>query len=326
MKYKLAIINSSSFGKIFTKHYEKLAEIAEIDRILVKGDMHGKELATKLKDYNMVISSVTPFFDEEFFEYKKDLLIISRHGIGYNNVDVKAAEKTGTYVAIVPPLVEQSAVAENAVTNLLAVMRRLPQARDAVLSNNWVKRADFIGNGVENKTVGIIGCGNIGSKVAEILHYGFNTKVLICDPKQNIEWEKKHGFKHVEINELLEKADIISMNASLNDTSFHILSTPQFNKMKKGVYITNTARGALIDEDSMCKALESGIVRSYATDVMVDEPAFNDHPYFKYDNVLITCHTSAYTYECLKGMGDKCVDDIVRVTQNKKPNNMVTKL
>lgn len=325
MEYTIGIINSSSFGRRFPSQMERLEAIGKVDRITVSGTMHGKELAEKLKDYNILISSVTPFFDEEFFEYKKNVLLISRHGIGYNNVNLKAAEEADTIVSIVPPLVEQDAVAENAVANLMAVMRMLPQAKKAATENRWVDRAQFVGNNVAGKTVGVIGCGNIGSRVAEILKYGFNTRVLVCDPRLNMEWADKHNIEHVDLTTLVKEADIISLNASLDDSSYHILSKDQFAMMKKGIYITNTARGDLIDEEAICEALDKGIVAGFATDVMHEEPAKNDHPYFLYENVIVTPHTSAYTFECLEGMGEKCVSDIECVVKNEKPDYMVTK-
>ena len=127
----------------------------------------------------------------------------------------------------------------------------------------------------------------------------------------------------VELDELLTQADVISLNASLNETSFEILNRESFAKMKKGVYITNTARGALIEESALIEAIEKGIVTAAATDVMVEEPAPNTHPYFANDRILITPHTSAYTYECLEGMGDKCVTDVERIVKGETPDSIV---
>ena len=126
VEYRIAIVNSSSFGRRFPDQMERLQKIGTVERITVDGMMRGKELAERLRGYNLIISSVTPFFDREFFENKDELLIISRHGIGYNNIDLEAAREHTTTVSIVPPLVERDAVAENAVANLMAVMRMTP--------------------------------------------------------------------------------------------------------------------------------------------------------------------------------------------------------
>ena len=318
--YRIAIVNSSSFGRRFPSQMERLEKIGEVKRITVDGAMHGKELAERLSGYNIIIASITPFFDQEFFEYKDELLLISRHGIGYNNVDLEAAKKHNTLVSIVWPLIERDAVAENAVANLLCVMLMTVEAVNAARENRWSERAQFVGHGLSGKTIGVIGCGNIGSRVAEILKHGFNSRLLACDPLLDKAWAAAHDIEEADLETLLREADVISLNCTLNETSYHILNDEAFNKMKKGVYITNTARGDLIDEEAVCRAIESGIVKGMAVDVMHDEPSDNSHPYFRYDNVIITPHTSAYTIECLEGMGNKCVSDVERVVNNMMPD------
>ena len=115
---KIAIVNSSSFGKIFPDHIKKLEKIGQVDRFEVDQNIDGKSLGQMLKGYQYIIASVTPFFDKEFFENVDDLRLISRHGIGYNNVDLISAKEKGVIVSIVPSLVERDSVAENNITNL----------------------------------------------------------------------------------------------------------------------------------------------------------------------------------------------------------------
>lgn len=325
-KYKIAVVNSSSFGRKFPEHLKRLEAIGPVDRFTFPNDIDGVTLAKELQGYNLIVSSVTPFFTQEFFDNKDELLIISRHGIGYNNIDLKAAKEKGTVVTIVPPLVERDAVAENAVANLMALVRQTIASSTAAKEDRWKDRAQFMGNNITGKTVGVIGCGNIGSRVAEILKYGFNTRLLVTDPNVDQEWAAKHQAEVVPLDELLQQADVISLNASLNATSFQILNKDTFAKMKQGVYITNTARGALIEEEALLAAIDAGIVRGAATDVMVSEPAPNTHPYFANEHILITPHTSAYTFECLEGMGEKCVTDLERIVNGEQPDTIVTPL
>ncbi|MBI0104857.1 D-isomer specific 2-hydroxyacid dehydrogenase family protein [uncultured Gilliamella sp.] len=323
--YKIAIINSSSFGKYFPNHLERLEKIGEVKHFTFENNIPGKELAEALQDFNIVIASVRPFFNKEFFDNKKQpLLLLSRHGIGFNNVDVVAAKEHGTIVTIVPPLVERDAVAENAVTNLLALIRQTVQSQEAVKSNEWKKRASFLGINVTGKVIGIIGCGNIGSRVAEIFKHGFNARLLVVDPNVNVDWANKNNIEIVELDYLLQNADIISLNASLNETSYHILKAPQFSLMKKGVYITNTARAELIDETALLNALDNGTVAGHATDVMYVEPSYSDHPLVKHPKVLVTPHTSAYAIECLQGMGEKCVQDVENFVNNLELQSVVS--
>ena len=323
--YKIAIINSSSFGKYFPNHLERLEKIGEVKHFTFENNIPGKELAEALQDFNIVIASVRPFFNKEFFDNKKQpLLLLSRHGIGFNNVDVVAAKEHGTIVTIVPPLVERDAVAENAVTNLLALIRQTVQSQEAVKSDEWKKRASFLGINVTGKVIGIIGCGNIGSRVAEIFKHGFNARLLVVDPNVNVDWANKNNIEIVELDYLLQNADIISLNASLNETSYHILKAPQFSLMKKGVYITNTARAELIDETALLNALDNGTVAGHATDVMYVEPSYSDHPLVKHPKVLVTPHTSAYAIECLQGMGEKCVQDVENFVNNLELQSVVS--
>lgn len=323
--YKIAIINSSSFGKYFPDHLKRLEKIGEVKHFTFENNIPGKELADALQEFNIVIASVRPFFNKAFFDNKKQpLLLLSRHGIGFNNVDVVAAKEHGTIVTIVPPLVERDAVAENAVTNLLALIRQTVQSQAAVKANEWQKRASFLGINVTGKTVGVIGCGNIGSRVAEIFKHGFNARLLVVDPKVNKTWASKHNIEIVELDYLLKNADIISLNASLNETSYHILKQPQFSLMKKGVYITNTARAELIDESALINALDNGVVAGHATDVMYVEPSYNDNPLVQHPKVLVTPHTSAYAIECLQGMGEKCVQDVENFVNNLQLQSVVS--
>jgi len=320
---KIAIVNSSSFGKMFDTHVERLEKIGQVDRFDFDSSIEGKQLAESLIGYNIIIASVTPFFTSEFFEHKDELKLITRHGIGYNNIDLEAAKAHGTIVTIVPPLIERDAVAENNVTNLLALMRRTTESAQEVKNDGWENRARFIGNGLCGKTVGVIGVGNIGSRVVEILHYGFRCEVLGVDPNKSALEIDIFGGKKVELDELLERAEVICLCASLNETNYHLISKETIAKLKDGVYISNTARGALVDETAIIEAIQTGKLRGYATDVLEVEPGHSDHPFLAYPNIILTPHTSAYTMECLEGMGDKCVSDCEAIVEGRMPQRVM---
>lgn len=320
---KIAIVNSSSFGKVFPNHLKRLHQLGEVHNFTFASEIDGKTLAEELQGFNMIIASVTPFFTQDFFDHKDELKLITRHGIGFNNVDLAAAKKHNTIVSIVPALIERDAVAENNVTNLLNVMRRTNLAHQSVLQDKWEERAQFVGHALGGKTVGVIGIGNIGSRVAEILHYGFRCEVLAYDPNKDKVEIEAFGAKKVALAELLERADVICLCASLTDENYHMLSTKEFAKMKDNVYLSNTARGALIEEDALIHALEVGKVAGFATDVLEVEPGRADHPYLEFESVVMTPHTSAYTMECLEGMGDKCATDCERIAKGLLPKRAV---
>lgn len=318
-EYKIAIVNSSSFGKVFQKHIDRLKKIGSVDYFQVDNEISGKELAKLLNGYNIIIASVTPFFTKEFFEYKDELLLITRHGIGYNNIDIDGAKEHDTIVTIVPALVERDAVAENNITNLLAVLRKTVKSSNRVKEDRWEDRGEFVGHTLFNKTVGVIGVGNTGSCVVEIVRNGFRCNVLAYDPYKSDLYLQAYGAKKVELDELLNSSDIICLCANLTEESYHIISKSEIEKMKDGVYISNSARGALLDEKAVIEGLKSGKIAGFATDVLEEEPGRGNHPYLSFDNVLITPHTSAYTIECLEQMGNKCVTDVEQIVQGILP-------
>ena len=323
MTTKIAIVNSSSFGRVFPEHIEKLKNLGQVDRFNLPKDIGGKELADKLFGYSVIIASVTALYNKEFFENKDKTLLITRHGIGYNNIDVPAATEKGTFITKVYAPIEREAVAENAISLLLAVLRQIVPASLRIKENKWSERAEFMGYEIKGKIAGVIGLGNIGSRVGEILKYGFNANVIAYDPNISDEDIRKKGAEPVSLEKLLKSADIISLNASIDKNSYHMISEKQFSLMKKGVYIVNTARGELMEQKSLVKALDEGIIGGLGTDVIEGEPIYEQHPLLGYKNVVITPHTSAYTYECLKGMGDKVVSDVERILRGENPDNII---
>lgn len=316
---KIAIVNSSSFGKIFKKHIESLEKVGSVKFFNFDQEIPGKKLADELHGYNMIISSVTPFFTEEFFEHKDELKIISRHGIGYNNIDLDAARKHDTIVSIIPALVERDAVSEQNITNLLAIMRRIGESSRNVLADKWENRASFVGNTLFNKTVGLIGIGNTGSGMAQILRNGFRCNVISYDPNKSKMYMDQLGVEKVSFEELLKRSDAICLAANLTDESYHMINQDAVDRMKDHVYISNSARGALVDEDAIVAGLINGKIAGFATDVLEVEPGRKDHQYLQFENVIMTPHTGAYTMECLEAMGDKCVQDIELMADGKLP-------
>lgn len=324
-RYNIAIVNSSSFGKIFPEHIKRLKKIGTVQHFTVDGEINGRELAKMLHGFNVIIASVTPFFTQEFFDYKDELILITRHGIGYNNIDIDAAKKHDTLVSIVPALVERDAVAENNVTNLLALLRCTVESSTAVKEGDWEKRAQFVGRALFNKKVGVIGVGNTGSGVVEILRNGFRCDVSAYDPYKSALHIESYGAKKVGLNQLLETSDIICLCANLTEENYHMISTKEIETMKDNIYLSNSARGALVDEEAVVEGLSSGKIAGFATDVLEEEPGTKKHPYLSFKNVVMTPHTSAYTMECLEEMGNKCVRDVEDIAKGQMPERTVQK-
>lgn len=323
MKNKVAIINSSSFGKYFPEHIELLSERCEVERFNLPSNLRGKELADILVGFKYVIASTTPIFDCEFFDNIDGLVLISRHGLGYDNIDIQEATEKGVLVTKVSGITEREAVAEHAISLCMAVLRKIPQAYNRVLESKWSEREKFFGIELRGKTVGIIGFGNIGSRVGEIIHFGFNSNVVVYDPY--IEPEKLNyiNARNVQLNELLKISDVIFICSKLTKENYHLLSFKEFEQMKDGVYIVNTSRGELIDQEALVEALESGKVAGVGLDVVEGEPITGDHPLLQFENVVITPHIAAYTFESIKGMGEKVVKDILMAEERIIPEEVV---
>lgn len=319
----VAITNSSSFGYAVPEHLERLKKLGPVKRVDVPGNCHGRELADAVGDANVIISSGTPQFDKEFFDCKPDMLLIARDGLGFNNIDVDAARACGCYVTKVEKIVEREAVAECAVGGMLDLVRQLDAGRCAANEGRWLDRGQFVGIELKGRTTGIIGCGNIGSRVAEILHHGFGMRVLANDPVHDDDWARANGVTYVDLDTLLSESDIVTLHATLNPTSYRLANGSFFSKIKRGSYLINTARGDMLDHAATIEALNQGIIAGLAIDAMSIEPPAQDDPYLNNPRVLVTPHIGAYTVEALRGMGDICVGNAELVAMGKKPLGIV---
>jgi phosphoglycerate dehydrogenase-like enzyme len=317
------IVNSSSFGRVFPEHLRKLQYMCEVRRVDGLGRVPGRELARRLRGATVVIASVSPEYGPDFFRAMPGLKLVARHGIGYDNVDVAAASRAGVLVTKVPGPVEREAMAEAAVSLLLMVMRRFVPAGEAVRAGRWAERTRFVGREIAGKTVGIIGCGNIGSRVAEMLRRGFGARVLARDPKVSSERILRLGAEPFSLARLLAESDIICLHADLNPTSRNILSAAALRKTKPGVFIVNMARGEETDEKALARGLRNGRIAGLGLDTVASEPAGRNHPLLRCPNVALVPHIGAYTAESLRAMGEKVLDDVARVLAGKRPKEIV---
>ena len=315
-KYLISIVNSSTFGKHFTDHISTLEKFAEIRHVTVPADIDGDTLAGKIKDSDGIIASVTPRFPRKTLEQCTKLKLLVRHGIGCDNVDLIAATELGIPVSRVKGIVEREAVAEYAVSLLMAAARLLPQGSQAVKNHNWASRFRMVGMELLGKTVGIIGLGSIGSRTAEILSHGFKANVIASDPYIDKDRFKQFNATEVSLEDLVSSSNAILFHCPLTAETKRMLGKAQFTAMQKGAVLVNTCRGELVDEDALYEALQNGPMGSYASDVVEGEPIDGNHRLAKLDNAIITPHLGGYSWESLQGMGQTCVDDMVSVFQN----------
>jgi len=229
----------------------------------------------------------------KILEQAKNLKVIGRAGIGVDNVDIPAATAKGIIV-MNTPFGNSITTAEHAITLMLALARQIPQADASTQAGKWEKNR-FMGVEITGKTLGIIGCGNIGSIVAERAH-GLKMKVIAYDPFLSPERAIDLGVEKVELDDLLRRADFITLHTPLTDKTRNIIGAAALAKTKKGVRIINCARGGLVDEPALRAALDSGHVAGAALDVFAEEPA-TENPLFGHANVVCTPHLGASTTE-----------------------------
>jgi len=229
----------------------------------------------------------------KILEKAKNLKVIGRAGIGVDNVDIPAATARGIIV-MNTPFGNSITTAEHAISLMLALARQIPEADISTRAGKWEKNR-FMGVEITGKTLGVIGCGNIGSIVADRA-LGLKMKVIAYDPFLSAERAKDLGVEKVELDELLKRADIITLHTPLTDKTRNIIDAAALKKTRKGVRIVNCARGGLIDETAVYEALKSGHVAGAAFDVFAEEPA-TSNPLFTLPNVVCTPHLGASTTE-----------------------------
>ena len=252
-----------------------------------------EKLATVIGNYDgLAIRSATKV-TAKILEWAKDLKVIGRAGIGVDNVDIPAATARGIIV-MNTPFGNSITTAEHAISLMLALARQIPEADASTRAGKWEKNK-FMGVEIFGKTLGVIGCGNIGSIVADRA-IGLRMKVIAFDPFLSQERAADLGVEKVEIDDLFRRADFITLHAPLTDKTRNIVNAGAIKNMKKGVRIINCARGGLVDEGALYEALKNGQVAGAAFDVFVTEPA-TENPLFHLPNVVCTPHLGAATSE-----------------------------
>ena len=252
-----------------------------------------EKLAELIGHYDgLAIRSATKV-SPKMLEKAKNLKVIGRAGIGVDNVDIPAATARGIIV-MNTPFGNSITTAEHAITLMLALAREIPQADASTQAGKWEKNR-FMGVEITGKTLGVIGCGNIGSIVAERA-LGLKMKVIAFDPFLSPERAVDLGVEKIDLDELFKRSDFITLHTPLTEKTRNIIDATAIAKMRKGVRIINCARGGLVDEQALRAALESGHVAGAAFDVFVTEPA-TENVLFGHPNVVCTPHLGASTSE-----------------------------
>ena len=247
-------------------------------------------------------TTVTP----EILEAATNLKVIGRAGIGVDNVDIAKATERGVIV-MNTPFGNSITTAEHTISMMMALARQIPQANASTHAGKWEK-SKFMGVELFNKTLGVIGCGNIGAIVIDRAQ-GLKMKVIGFDPFLTDARAAEMGIEKVELDELYARADFITLHVPKTETTANMINKDAFAKMKEGVRILNVARGGLVNEDDLLHALNNGNVAGAALDVFVKEPA-TENPLFNHDNVICTPHLGASTLEAQDNVAIQVAEQI----------------
>jgi len=258
----------------------------------------------------------------ELLERTPKLLIVSTGGAGFDTVNVKDCTDRGVLV------VNQSggnaaSVAQHVLAMVIALSKQIVQTDHALRAGTMLDRTQFMGHEVQGRTIGIVGLGNVGRRVAELCRTLFEMQVLACDPFLDAKEIAARGATKVELDELLRRSDFVSINCPLDDTSRNMIGARQFAMMQPHAYFITTARGSIHDEKALEEALRAKQIAGAGLDVWEKEPPPADHPLLKFDNVIASPHTAGVTKEARANMGKIAAEQVILALDGKRPPRIV---
>jgi D-3-phosphoglycerate dehydrogenase len=279
-----------------------------------------QDVITATRDADLVIVNMVPITTEVISQWEKCRLVI-RHGVGYDNVDVKALNKVGIPLCYIPDYCAEE-VAEQAIALLLACGRKLVASRrvlDASSAQGSWDFADVVPMFLmAGKTLGIIGCGRIGSLVyRKLKSFGFN--FLICDPYLSEEQKRELGIEVVDQETVFRSSDYVTIHTPLTAETRHLVNARTLGMMKPTAYLVNTARGPMVDVQALAEALRNGVIAGAGIDVFEVEPPRPDFPLFGLPNAILTPHLSWYSEDSGRRIRELIVLEIDRFLSGKPP-------
>jgi D-3-phosphoglycerate dehydrogenase / 2-oxoglutarate reductase len=245
-----------------------------------------------------------------------DLLVVSTNGVGYDTVDLNACTDAGILV-VNQAGGNREAVAEHALGMLLALSKRIAETNQAMRRGRLVDRVAYMGHDVFGKTIGIIGLGNVGSRIAELCRGLLAMRVLACDPYLTAAVCRERGAEKVELDDLLRRSDFVSINCPLTAESRGMVGPEQLALMRPHAYLITTARGHIHDETALADALRRKQIAGAGLDVWATEPPPGEHPLLQFDNVLASPHTAGVTTETRFNMGKIAAEQVLDALNGK---------
>ena len=272
------------------------------------------EMIRIIPGMDAVIAGLDEITDKVIAAGNPSLKIIARNGVGYNKVDVAAAQKFGIPVTLAPGSNTLS-VCELVFGLLFSLTRNIP-AQDAEIRRGGWKRN--MGYELYGKVLGVLGTGNIGSEVIKRAH-AFGMDIIAFDIYQQPELCEKYNVKYLPLEDVLRQSDFLTLHLPVTTNTKNVINKQTLSIMKNTAFIVNTARGELVDEQDLYAALKDGKLAGYSTDTLAQEPPAPDHPFFTLANVVVTPHCGAYTREAVIRCSVMAAQEVVRVLSGQVP-------
>jgi phosphoglycerate dehydrogenase-like enzyme len=288
---------------------------SDVDWTLGDGHVAEGQAIDLLQDVDAAIISSCPLTDHVLAHARK-LKVIAIRGVGYDSVDVAAATARGIPVIVAPGFTDS--VADYTFALMLAVTRQVAQADRSVRAGRWEV---LVSTNICGKTLGIVGLGRIGKAVARRAR-GFDMNVLATDVVQDEAFAREYDVTYLPLPELLQRADIVSINAPLSGQTRHLIDDQALRLMKPTAFLINTARGGLVDEEALATVLREGRLAGAGLDVFQQEP-LRHNPFQGLDNVVLSPHLAAYSREGLREAGVLAAQGVVAVLGGKRPDPAV---
>lgn len=302
-----------------SKGYE--VDVSEKDGVLSKDELTA---ALKAKPYDAVLCLLTDQIDGEVFDAAPSAKIFANYAVGFNNIDLEAAQARDIMVTNTPDVLTDT-VAEHTIALMLSATSRIAEGDRFTRAGRYDGWAPLmlLGMDVKGKALGILGAGRIGARVASIAHLGLGMQVLYYDIKQNAALESETGASfRATPEEVLQEADVVSIHVPLLDSTHHLLNKERLAMMKKTAYLVNSSRGPVIDEVALVEALRSGIIAGAALDVFENEPALAPG-LAALENVVITPHIASASLETRAKMAEVAAENIIDFVEGRTPRNAV---
>jgi len=315
-RFKVAVTDSE-----YDSHEIERRVLSRIDAELVKFQCRTEEEVIKYcSDADGLLNTYAPITRKVIENLNAK--VITRYGIGVDNIDIKAATEKGILVTNV--IYDATDVADHTLSLILSSIRKIPWIHNATKNGEWDWRRFQPITRLKGKTVGIIGFGRIGRKVAQRLK-GFEVELTAYDPYLFPEIFEEHGVKRVNLETLLRNSDIITIHVALTEETRHMIGEDELKKMRRDAFLINVSRGGIIDEKALYKALKEGWIAGAGLDVLEREPLEKDNPLLSLKNVIITPHIAWYSTDSLAEIKEKAAWEVATALSGEVPRYLLNR-